>query len=524
MITVPQNYKNFVSCGLLIWPIMVMGDMKRRLDGCSDLVYYSPADTYTASQMVNYGHYLSNTEFCRSDEYYDKVLVTPIVLCSLLTFMLLCFFGGMFGRMFHDIFKCRPPREDKDEFHKQKTLNSTLFYIACFLVLILDQLVFIGNHQVDVAVRTLDGSSGSMTDITQEMQSGGEDLVDLVSPITAQQEAAAASCATNNSQLLAYLDGNVTQYTTYSNEYTDAIDPVQAFLSDVEGSIEKYGVLYRQSALYFIWALAVLVCFVLLAYKHYRFRYGMKQGMWFGVCTYMLYVALCLPWTLATSAMADFCQEPSYNAVKSMPTADSLQSIGAYFSTCTGNCTLTLSLQEVRAAVVNLNESVAILLREDCSGNADLLQLQSTLTTAAYSVDSVAATMACAPIQSIWFQFWNEGVCDELYEGAFFIWGSQILTSLFLFVLIVCVSITYQFYGQPTAPYPLLGGSKVLPMPGLEGGERQDTGQHSSKEGESGFGDMEPAQSQRAPRGLAAIGRVLSFNSDMSEELNSSFF
>lgn len=450
--------------------------------------------------------------------------------------MLLCFFFGMFGRMFWEECKCRPPREDKDEFEKQKTLNSTLFYILAILVLVLDQLVFVGNGRVDTAVATLEDSSGTVKDITYDMYAGGTKLISLVGSLSSAYNESTFTCDTN-STALSDLQGNITQYASAAQSYTDSILPVQNFLDDIDSGISKYGVLYRQLALYFIWALAIVFSGGLITLKWWEFRYGMKQVMWFGICTYALYVCLCLPWTYATSMLADICIEPSYNAVKSMPVEDSIRNIGTYFSTCTGNCTLTNALTSARESVYFLNATAVSLLRTDCANNTALLELRAVLETVDMSIDGVAATMSCKPIQDEWFTFWNDGVCQHLYTGTFLIWGSQILTSLFLFVLIVCVSITYQFYGDPKAPYPtLLSHSKVLPVGGV--GVSAGPGSAGSAatrrtEGErdrerdvvaldaDGFGVMEqPSPARQAP----AINRVLSFHSDISEELNGSFF
>jgi hypothetical protein len=487
-------------------------EIRRKLGSC-DIAYYNAADTYTASNMVNYGHYLSNTEFCRSEEYYSKVFITPIVICSICAFMLLCFFGGMFGRMFYDGCKCRPPREDVDEFEKQKTLNSTMFYIMCFLVLILDQLVFVGNERVNKAVTTLDDSASAVKDITYDMYDGGLDLVNYVPTLLSQYNDAVASCPTADSIILQEMHNNITAYSNATSAYTDDILPVQTFFDDVAGNISKYGVLYRQAALYFIWALAIVFSCGLLVLKYKQFRYGMKQVMWFGVGTYSLYVVLCFPWTFLTSAMADLCMEPSYNAVKSMPIEDNLQNIGAYYSSCRGNCTLTVSIDIARRSVLQLNDSAVTLLSTDCAANSDLQTFRGTLTDVAQTLETVTTTMACGPIQEQWFAFMNNGICQQLYSGTFFIWGSQILTSLFLFVLIVCVSVTYQFYGEPKAPYPLRA-DKVVP-------DVVSSAETDRSAAEQGFGDME-VQMPALP--LQNIGRVSSFHSDISDELNSSFF
>lgn len=479
----------------------------RRLSDCENIDYYSPADTYTASAMVNYGHYLSGTEFCRSEDYYNQASITPIVLVCVYCFMLLCFFGGMFGRMFYEDCKCRPPRDDVEEFEKQKTMNFTLFYIMGILVLILDQLVFIGNVRVDHAVNTMEDSTSSVAYTMRQLRGEGRVLVYFAANFTEQYNEAVNSCNTSSNALM-YINSNITQYESASTTFTEAVAPVFNFLTDVDSTIEQYGVLYRSAALYFIWALAVLFSGGLLVWKKFEFTYGMKMAMWFGVCTYTLYALLSGPWTFSTSLLADLCVTPSYNAVKSMPVEDSLRDIGTYFSTCTGNCTLTVNADLARRSAHHINDSVVRLLQSDCPHNEALGRMRGTLESVKVSLDALYVDLDCGPLQSQWFSFWNDGVCRDLYEGTFCIWGSQLLTSFFLFILIVCVSVTYQFYADPESVYPELQKDKNE--------ERVDT--HPAESSSNDIGDMVRPSDQPG-----TFSRVMSYDSDDSDNPTSRY-
>lgn len=475
------------------------GNHGRMLNSCEDIDYYSPADTYTASAMVEYGHFLSNTEFCRSSEYYDEATVTPIVIGTIYVFMLLCFFAGMFGRMLYEECKCRPPRDDVIEFEKQKTLNFTLFYIMGSLVLILDQLVFVGNVRVDQAVITMEDTTSTVAHTMRELRGDGTYLTYLAGNLTEQYNSAATSCATSTSELT-YINSNISQYEDASNTFTQAVTPVTNLLADVDSTIEEYGVLYRSAALYFIWALAIVFSGGLLVWKKMEFKYGMKTAMWFGVCVYTLYVLLSGPWTFTTSLLADFCMTPSYNAVRAMPVEDSLREIGTYYSTCTGNCTLTVNANLIWRSTNNINDSVVTLLQGDCAHNADLDHMRDTLHTVRTTLDALYVDLDCGATQSQWFSFWNDGVCTDLYEGTFYIWGSQLLTSFFLFILIVCVSITYQFYAEPAAVYPV---SKL-------GKHEERVATHPADSYDNDIGDMV------GPSENVNFNRVLSYDSDDS--------
>lgn len=466
-------------------------------DSCSDLEYYNPSDTYTASHIVTYGHYLSDKDFCKNEAYLDEIMTVPIVIACIYIFMLMCFLAGMSGRVHYQACKCRPPKEDNIEYEKQRTINLSLFYILCCLVLILDQLVFIGNYRIDLAIDTLSGATSSLQDATQEMKSDSQILLDLSSILNAEYTAAVQSCsgnATTNTSL-SYLHGNISAYTGAMSSYTTSVTPISEFLNDVEDDIEIYGVVYRSVALYIIWALAIIFTFMVLHYNRVEFRFGLKLSMGIGVIVYGLYALLSFPWTYSTSLLADFCVFPSYNAVKSLPMRDSLQEIGAYYSTCVGGCTLTDNYQLARDSVNWLNQTSTALRQGECAGSAALLSMQDTLHAAQSGLDDLFFSQACAPIQKQWFRFWNSGVCDDLYSGSFYVWGSQLLTSFFLFILIVCVSITYQFYPDLTQVYPALSDHSKVKDPSEPGSARgsisNSNSNHSNiNHSNSAVGDM----------------------------------
>uniref|UniRef100_A0A7S3LZ74 Uncharacterized protein n=1 Tax=Spumella elongata TaxID=89044 RepID=A0A7S3LZ74_9STRA len=459
-------------------------------DSCSELEYYNPSDTYTASYIVTYGHYLSDKDFCKNEAYLDEIMTVPIVIACIYIVMLLCFLAGMSGRVYYQACKCRPPKEDNIEYEKQRAINLSLFYILCCLVLVLDQLVFIGNYRIDLSIKTLSGATSSVQDATQEMKTDSQTLFNLGSVLSTEYTAAAQTCsgsATTNASM-SYLDGNITAYTNAMSSYTTSLTPISDFLNDVEDDIQVYGVVYRSIALYIIWALAILFTFGVLHYNRVEFRYGLKLTMGIGVIVYALYALLSFPWTYSTSLLADFCVFPSYNAVKSLPTRDSLQEIGVYYSTCVGGCTLTDNYQLARDSVNYLNATSVALRQGECAGNAALLNMQNTLHSAQSGLDALFFSQACAPIQTQWFKFWNSGVCDDLYAGSFYVWGSQLLTSFFLFILIVCVSITYQFYPDLTQVYPSDPNKSKGPLE--QGSGRGSNSFNSSHNSNSAVGDM----------------------------------
>lgn len=118
-----------------------------------DFPYSNPNDTYTPSIFVKYGHQLSGMEFGTDMKYLERVSYAPIGLFALGFLSIFFLDWGLLFRCCCNCCKCEPKRNN--EFYaRNRTCNYVWFYILCFLVLVFDQLVFIGNTNVDSGVTT----------------------------------------------------------------------------------------------------------------------------------------------------------------------------------------------------------------------------------------------------------------------------------------------------------------------------------------------------------------------------------
>jgi hypothetical protein len=142
----------FLSSSLVKCEVVQESVFPRRLEA-EDFPYYNPNDTYSPSIYVKYGHQLSGMEFGTDMKYLQRVSYAPIGLFALGFLSIFFLDWGLLFRCCCNCCKCEPKRND--EFYaRNRTCNYVWFYILCFLVLVFDQLVFIGNTNVDSGVTT----------------------------------------------------------------------------------------------------------------------------------------------------------------------------------------------------------------------------------------------------------------------------------------------------------------------------------------------------------------------------------
>ena len=433
----------------------------RRLVSCEDLDYDNPSDNYSPSRYVKYGHTMSGGEdFCLEQEYTATATIAPISIFAVFVVMGVCFLIGLMGRCCSEWCQCRPDY-DGSAFDKDRICNFAAFYLLCLLVLVLDQLVYIGSTGIDKGLNTVETEVKDISDTFKDILDEGTRLIDLGNRLEGHFIAAQISC--NATVALSSMEETVSDYEEASLEFYQNTEPVDKELEDVIDYFEDYGTLYRIIGLYLVWALSLLDVLLFILAKCCGSYLGLKLSVVLGILVYALYTALILVWSSIISIFGDFCMDPSRSGVVASPDDESVQDLAVYYSTCVGNSSLTIELSNARIDANSLNSSIASLLAlpddpgSNCPGDANVLKMQETLDDIYQQLDVGDMLVDCEPIQDQWFQALNQGLCKQFYEGVFSIWISQLLTSFFLFLLLVTATITYQYHD-------MLSESAVAPL------------------------------------------------------------
>lgn len=417
------------------------GNARALASANDDEAYYNPNDKYKASQFVEYGHKFTGMKFEATEEYIMRVLYAPVITFGLGFLAIFLLHFGLLCRCCFNCCKCLPDTESS-HFDRNRFLLTCLFLILCLLVVIIDMLVFLGNQSLDKGVKTIKGEINSLNKLLNMIKGTVDALTVEGDDLSDAYSAARTSCVAVQA---------VGDYSSYISIFTDAMDiigdaipMVTDKLDLVEENIGTYGIFYRNIGLYVIWGLAlVCVLFFLLAKCCHSMGF-MKFGIFFATVTYLLYLILGVPWLLLTSLFGDLCLAPTKQLVTAIPQGD-LRNITSYYTTCYGRSYLAVSIDKGTGALDQLYQGIEAA-RPFCQTDVNLNEMNSTLTNIDYHLGELTEQIGCTYIQPIWFNVVNEGFCTQLYEGIFYIWGSQLVTSFLLFWLIVLSSIVYQYF------------------------------------------------------------------------------
>lgn len=414
--------------------------VERRLS--TSFVYDNPNDTYVPNQYVRYGHGFTNQDFEANMEYAKRLLYAPIItfVLGLLAFLgLLC---GLISRICCECGRCLPDTKASN-YEEQRWQLTVGFYVLVVLVLVFDQMVFVGNEDIDQGTMTIDDSILGVRDIFQVLDTDSITLLAYGDNLTAEYDAAKDSCSYATA---ADLSSYIETYEDSLSSFQSATESVVDGLNVIHEHNTQEGVLYRSIGLYSVWGLAVLSVLLFAGGQLTQSAAFSKFAVFFGLTTYLLFILLGIIWLFLTSALADVCMDPSYNLVKSVPSGD-VQDLAYFYVSCVGNNTLQEDVDSGRGDLTTLNDTVTQLLGPGyCPGNSDLLAMRATLSSIDVTFDDVIANMECPPLRTLWFQFINDGLCDQMYTGLFFVWGSQLFTSFFLICLALTATVVYQYY------------------------------------------------------------------------------
>ncbi len=212
--------------------------------------------------------------------------------------------------------------------------------------------------------------------------------------------------------------------------------------------IDLYAIQYRNIGLYVVWGLSILSVLLFVISHCCKSVVSLQLSMFFGQFTFLIYILLGVLWCILTSLLGDLCMDPSYNIIKNVP-VDMIKDVATYYSTCIGSSSLQGYADDSVASIAELQSAINQTAHGyNCTKNVDFIAMKSTVDQMEVDITDIVSNLDCPPIQSIWFDIVNKGLCTEMYTGFFYIWGSQLITSFLLFCLILTAAYTHQFYAK----------------------------------------------------------------------------
>jgi hypothetical protein len=223
----------------------------------------------------------------------------------------------------------------------------------------------------------------------------------------------------------------------------------------------------RGSLIYILWGLALLCMGLFLIFGIFAKRDGIRVTIGCTSFIYILFVCLGGLFMLLTMFLADYCEAPSYNSVRFLPSSSSsnsdVQNTAIYYTSCNSayaNATLETDLQEGTYYVNLFADNIDTATSTLCTSDVNLEAMKATVLSINASLNQIYHQVDCeTSLLPIWQSIVNEGICGDFYLGVFYLWSGFMLTSFFMFLTMMVSTITYQFY----LPAQELNGYMDLP-------------------------------------------------------------
>eukprot|EP01040_Poterioochromonas_malhamensis_P007181 gene7181-7752_t len=333
----------------------------------------------------------------------------------------------------------------------RRKYNAIILYSLCLLFLAFTQFYAIGASYASEGLRVTLNDMNSFKDYINAVLTYSNQLItDGVSLQAAVQEAE-LTCKYYGHDYFNKLEASLAVYRSTALTLAQGISPLSA---DIE-TVQAYQKYYAQGApLYLLWALGLLLIGFILYFTYIESRMSLKATVAFGTSVFIVYV-LCGAILLSlTMFFGDLCSDPAYNLVTNLPSTNSWDSIAAYYTTCNTDYSSFIQ-NDQQTLQVNINymynrTTWATSTSNVCPDDVNLQTMTGILIKANQTMGLLSYTANCPNIQSVYYDMMNDGICDTFYTGIFYAWGAQLLTSFFLFWLLITSSITYQFYPNLT--------------------------------------------------------------------------
>lgn len=330
-----------------------------------------------------------------------------------------------------------------------------LLAAASLVALATDQFFLVGRESftkgldrgmgVVDGVQTLFDSALNETDV----------LVDYAGDLTTEYDAAETTCPllTLSSTISSSTQAAIDDFESAMGQIDDLLTPLSDRLDSYQSKAQTY---YADGAAFFvIWALVVVtlgISWLFVATE--KRRELMSFALCFGNATYLVLVLLQPLLMFLATLLGDLCgddaRSPTETVLTLVPFSGDVLATAQYYATCVASnassvTTVSDYIAEGYGYTAQLTGAVQSGLTY-CPSDAHLTAMLTTLTAMNATLATLTDTVACAPIQQLWFGLVNDAVCTHMFSGVFYVWGACLLTSIFLFGALVLSSLVYQYW------------------------------------------------------------------------------
>jgi hypothetical protein len=326
--------------------------------------------------------------------------------------------------------------------------NAFILYSLCLITLVFLQFYLVSASVAADGVKQSYERMGELKDRADVLFAYSNQFVSYGVALQNNIQNAEVSCTYHGHQYFTRLEASLASYRVTSLALANSLSPLIANLETVQ-TYQKY---FAQGApLYILWVLGMVLLFLIVYFSYQESRANLKATVAYGTSILLIFILIGAILLSLTMYFGDLCTDPSYNVVTNIAKSADSYSLAAYYSTCNGEEYTTFIQADGNVLNKNINfmynrTDFAISNSQVCPDDPNLKEMNTILINANSTMAVYNQVSRCQPIQQIWYELLNEEVCDTLFTGVFYAWGGQLLTSFFLFLLLITASITYEFY------------------------------------------------------------------------------
>jgi len=419
------------------------------------LEYNNPADKYkpspqveTGAAIITEGGFYANTPVPQAPVGLLAMgLVAGLILCLIWLF-----------RCCMPVLNCGPKGVDSgvltEEVANENKAKGKRIWIATIVFIIIvsttDFIVFDGNSHFGDGVVTI-------TDCIETLIKIFTGLFDaciytrLGSNIMKQSmEESDCKYALDYAQATTSMGANIDELSNRMGTYSQYIVDSLSQLDRGKTAINLYDKEYREMAVMGIFAI-VFSAIILLTLCHvFKWRLAMKFALAYTYIIYVLTVVFTFPFMVFVAILGVFCLGPiefiwtfiKVDIIQFYTSCDAIQFVDILKFQIDKAKDAFGSIEILLANTVPepSNSSQNVRIADLCGGIVD----GKNMTFEGF--DQINTQMNCEPIRDTMFKFFNKGLCVDVYNGMYSMWGSLLSTGFFLFFLMILASISYSYY------------------------------------------------------------------------------
>ena len=437
----------------------------RYLESTTDDTFWVPSsnNSYVPSENVKNGHMLSGQKLALNASYAQAVITLPVVFLALGLVAGLFAVLGLLCRCCFKCCKCLPKEKGEtmeERVHAIKTQKkgwSIVFFILVLFTIIADFICYYGYDYIDKGVNKFYDSLTLLLNIIVTIASATTAMSGYASDLQLKIAGAKTACCGSVVDTVAKaacvtpfanIENNLLPtLTSATSAIANAVSPFKTSMSQFIDLTKQYLFDYRKMFIFIIFAIA-LVAVILLVVSHLcQSRKAMKFSVFVSFIFYFLMVILSCPFMIFTSLFSDVCYpNPAQNLARQV--TGSTRDMIVFYSTCRGTDTLRQDFLKAATAFGTMNVIVGNLANSCPNTDPDknLYYAANDLTGIGAELSKIANAVSCPSLKEVLTTFLNDSLCGGIQSGLYSIWISQLITSFFLFFLIIAGTVLYQYY------------------------------------------------------------------------------